>query len=114
MGVPLPAIQTGLTFNDLSTTRASWYSYNTERYGSIVVQVLSPLGTAWIAGITVDIEMSLDGQSWTAFNTAQTYSSDGVKSKLDVQTIGRVRARISKTSTDGSIRVIVYGGGDAP
>jgi hypothetical protein len=114
MSVLLPAIQTGLTINDLSTTRASWYSYNTANYGSIVVQVLSPPGTAWVSGITVDIEMSLDGQTWSAFSTAQTYSSDGVKSKLDVQNISRVRARISKTSTDGSIRVIVYGGGDAP
>ena len=113
MSTALKSEQTGLTINELNTLNRGWHSYNTSLVDSIVIQVFSPPGTSWVSGITVDIEMSHDGFSWTAFTTPQTYSSDGIKSKLDVEDINRVRARISKTSTDGSIRLIVFGSGNA-
>lgn len=109
---PLPAIQTGIMVNDLNTVNRAWYSYNTKPYSSIVVQVTS-VDASWVSGVTVDVEISLDGKSWSAFSTAQTYSSNGVKSKLDIQDINQVRCRVSASSSDGTIRVIVFGDTDA-
>jgi hypothetical protein len=53
--------------------------------------------------------MSQDGIIWSAFSTAQQYTANGISSKLDIQNIGQVRARVAKTSTDGVIQVIVFG-----
>lgn len=108
MSRPIPAIETGIAVNDLSTINRAWYSYRTRPFTSVVFQVFS-VGASWPSGVTVDIEVSLDGITWTAFSTAVQLTANGVSSKLDIQNIERVRARIGKTSTDGTVRVIVQG-----
>lgn len=108
MSRPIAAIQTGITVNDLSTINRAWYSYRTNPFTSVVFQVFS-VGASWPAGVTVDIEMSQDGITWSAFSTAVQLTANGVSSKLDIQNIGMVRARIGKSATDGTVRVIVYG-----
>ena len=108
MSRPIPAIQTGIVVNDLSTINRAWYSYRTRPYTSVVFQFCS-VGASWPAGVTVDIEMSQDGVTWSAFSTTQQYTANGISSKLDIQNIGQVRARVAKSATDGTIRVIVFG-----
>jgi hypothetical protein len=108
MSRPIPAIETGTTINNLNTISRAWYSYRTRPYTSVVFQ-FSSVGASWPAGVTVDIEMSQDGIIWSAFSTAQQYTANGISSKLDIQNIGQVRARVAKSATDGTIRVIVFG-----
>ena len=108
MSRPIPAIQTGITVNDLNTISRAWYSYQTRPFTSVVFQFCS-VGASWPAGVTVDIEMSQDGVTWSAFSTPQQYTANGISSKLDIQNIGQVRARIGKSATDGIVRVIVFG-----
>lgn len=112
MSRPIPAIETGITVNDLNTISRAWYSYRTRQFTSVVFQVFS-VGVSWPAGVTVDIEMSQDGITWSAFSTPQQLTANGISSKLDIQNIGQLRARIGKSSTDGVVRVIVYGDNDA-
>jgi len=112
MSRPIPAVETGITINDLNTISRAWYSYRTRPYTSVVFQFCS-VGASWPTGVTVDIEMSQDGITWSAFSTAQQYTANGISSKLDIQNIGQLRARIGKSSTDGVVRVIVFGDTDA-
>lgn len=112
MSRPIAAIQTGITVNDLSTINRAWYSYRTSPFTSVVFQVFS-VGASWPTGVTVDLEMSQDGITWSAFSTAQQLTANGMSLKLDIQNVGQVRARIGKTSTDGIVRVIVYGDNNA-
>lgn len=108
MSRPIAAIQTGITVNDLSTINRAWYSYRTSPFTSVVFQVFS-VGASWPAGVTVDIEMSQDGITWSAFSTVVQLTANGISSKLDIQNIAQVRTRIGKSATDGTVRVIVYG-----
>lgn len=112
MSRPIPAIETGITVNDLNTISRAWYSYRTRQFTSVVFQVFS-VGASWPAGVTVDIEMSQDGITWSAFSTAQQLTANGMSLKLDIQNVAAVRARIAKTSTDATVRVIVYGDNNA-
>ena len=104
----IPAIQTGVTVNDLNTASVSWRSYNVQAFDYIAAQVFS-VGAAWPAGVQVDLEKSLDGITWSAFASPQTYTANGLQAKVDVQGDVLVRARVSTSSSSGTIRVILSG-----
>lgn len=108
----IKAVQTGMGVNTLNTTNEWVLGYDVSGFNSIVPQV-SSVNASWPVGIQVDMEISNDGLSWSAFSTAQQYTSDGIKTKLDIQNIRYVRARLSWTSNSGIIRVILYGSNDA-
>lgn len=109
MSQSIKAIQTDQANNELNTSTKAWYSYSVKPYTSIVVQAVAAPGTTWPAGVQIDVEISLDNANWSAFSTPQTYTSNGVQAKLDIQNVNYVRTRISTTGSSAQIRVTVFG-----
>lgn len=57
---------------------------------------------AWGSG-EITLEVSCDGQTFVAFPTPVTYSSDGIDTGVDVKPYARVRARVSTAAGSAAL-----------